>query len=290
MAAGYPPPSPSPPSLFSMPASSATTVKTMAAAVEAARDPASLPRRPCGEERSWRADRGAAQRRGAAAAGRPRCGAAERSGLGGPSAMTGGARGGQARRQAERAAGQAAARQAAEVRTRAAGRSAAGSTEATAARPSPAPAVSTSGARSSCSRARCASAAAAAAAAAADAMAAALRRARSSRARMRTAGRPSSGIRAWEEAGRNCRRRAPPPSPAAASSLVELRRPRSSSSKLRAGAGAKRIHRRGAEQAVGAARSSWRELGWCAGPPAVVRSRRRRAPGESWGGARNRRQ
>ncbi|KAG2536861.1 hypothetical protein PVAP13_9NG227273 [Panicum virgatum] len=31
---------------------------------------------------------------------------------------------------------------------------------------------------------------------------------------MRTAGRPSSGIRAWEEAGRNCRRRAPPPSPA----------------------------------------------------------------------------
>ena len=104
-------------------------------------------------------------------------------------------------------------------------------------------------------------------------MAAALRRARSSRARMRTAGRPSSSIRAWEEAGRNCRRRAPPPSPAAASSLVELRRPRSSSSKLRAGAGAKRIHRRGAEQAVGAARSSWRELGWCAGPPAVVRDR-----------------
>ena len=257
MAAGYPPPSPSPPSLFSMPASSATTVETMAAAVEAARDPASLPRRPCGEERPRRADRGAAQRRGAAAAGRPRCGAAERSGLGGPSAMTGGARGGQARRQAERAAGQAAARQAAEVRARAAGRSAAGGAEATAARPSPAPAVS----------------AAAAAAADADAMAAALRRARSSRARMRTAGRPSSGIRAWEEAGRNFRRRAPPPAPAAASSLVELRRPRSSSSKLRAGAGAKRIHRRGAEQAVGAARSSWRELGWCAGPPAVVRSR-----------------
>jgi len=83
-----------------------------------------------------------------------RTGRAERSGLGGPSAMTGGARGGQARRQAERAAGQAAARQAAEVRARAAGWSAAGGAEATAARPSPAPAVSTSGARSSCSRAR----------------------------------------------------------------------------------------------------------------------------------------
>ena len=69
MAAGYPPLSPSPPYLFSMPASSATTVETMAAAVEAARDPASLPRRPCGEERPRRADRGAAQRRGAAAAG-----------------------------------------------------------------------------------------------------------------------------------------------------------------------------------------------------------------------------
>ena len=77
MAAGYPPPSPSPPSLFSMPASSATTVETMAAAVmaaavEAARDLASLPRRPCGEERPRLADRGAARRRGEASAGQAR--------------------------------------------------------------------------------------------------------------------------------------------------------------------------------------------------------------------------
>ena len=55
--------------------------------------------------------------------------------LGGLRTRHGGARGGQARRQAERTAGQAAARQATEVRARAAGRSAAGVAEVMAARP-----------------------------------------------------------------------------------------------------------------------------------------------------------
>ena len=185
-----------------------------------------------------------AVRRGAAAAGRPRCGAAERSGRGWPTAVR---RGGEERpRWAKRDDGWS-TRWPSATAGGARGRPSGGEAGRRGARMSGRPerrgrCGGDGGSPFPCSSgvdvghaelvltrpaapcARCASAADA------DAMAAALRRARSSRARMRTAGRPSSGIRAWEEAGRNCRRRAPPPSPATASSLVELRRPRPSSS------------------------------------------------------------